>query len=171
MNARYFSIVLLCVIGNAGAKTVVNIPFDGGAYGSFRINLTVGTPGQEVSFYLFEREAQPEADVVVHSQDNPEGAFFREDSSTFEVVNPLDNYLGTPIGVNGTDVFTLGDGVTVKLPFRLYDYPFFDMIDGWYLYFDTTGFGLNRPPDGSFSFFQTLLETFEEKTVVFSYDQ
>ncbi|KAI6230656.1 hypothetical protein M3Y99_01036000 [Aphelenchoides fujianensis] len=169
MIARFFSIVLLCLVGNAGAKTVVNLPFDGGAFGSFRINLTVGTPGQEVSFYLFEREAQPEADVVVNGE-YPEGAFFREESSSFQVVNALDNYLGTPIGVNGTDVFTLGDGVTVKLPFRLYDYPFYQVIDDYYLYFDTTAFGLNRPPDGSFSFFQTLLEIFEEKTVVFSYD-
>jgi hypothetical protein len=68
--------------------------------------------------------------------------------------------------------FQLNDeGLTVELPLRYYDQAFRDVIDGHNVGFYGSAFGLNRPTDGERSLFQAVLEKFDEKTVVFSYDQ
>ncbi|KAI6240277.1 hypothetical protein M3Y99_00458900 [Aphelenchoides fujianensis] len=103
MRVPFFS--LLLAVGYVRAA-VINLPFWGNEQGAFEVNFTIGTPAQQVTFWLIEDYAEPEADVVVDSETNPGGAFYGNKSSTFQPRNTLYSPQGLPVGVNATDVFT-----------------------------------------------------------------
>ncbi|KAI6234195.1 hypothetical protein M3Y99_00827100 [Aphelenchoides fujianensis] len=172
MNSRSaFFVCCLLAVGHGWAKSAVNLPFDGAEW-TLDVSLNIGTPPQKVSFVVFSQYADGEPMIVANSPQYPEGMFNRTQSTTFQQLQPLFDHLHNRVGENATDVLTLGDeGLTVELPLRYYDQPFEDVIDGMDVLFDASGFGLTRSTDGQQSFFQTVLEKFEQKTVVFSYDQ
>ncbi|KAI6233121.1 hypothetical protein M3Y99_00947600 [Aphelenchoides fujianensis] len=167
----FFVVCCLLAAGHVRAKSAVNLPFEGEEW-ILKVRLNIGTPPQDVSFVVFGQWGNGEPMIIANSTQYPEGIFNRSQSKTFQQFQPLYDHLHNRVGVNATDVLTLGDdGQTVELPLRYYDQPFDDLIDGMSVGFDASGFGLNRPTDGQQSLFQTVLEEFEQKTVVFSYDQ